>query len=48
MPVLLEVALLIAASMPSGVEHTLRFAGPGMPGSLIAASMPSGVEHYSD
>jgi len=36
---------LIAASMPSGVEHQSQcWEGPGW-WQLIAASMPSGVEH---
>jgi len=37
---------LIAASMPSGVEHANGHNGrPSRAKLLIAASMPSGVEH---
>jgi len=39
---------LIAASMPSGVEHSKEAPPVGaLPAVLIAASMPSGVEHRS-
>ena len=38
---------MIAASMPSGVEHSVRAAGQEGWHLVIAASMPSGVEHKS-
>lgn len=38
--------LLLTASMPSGVEHTLPAARPSFAAPLLlTASMPSGVEH---
>jgi len=36
---------LIAASMPSGVEHIMLGGCLSGEAALIAASMPSGVEH---
>jgi len=40
-------ARLIAASMPSGVEHDLERTVSFEVLRLIAASMPSGVEHHA-
>jgi len=42
---LVRLRPLIAASMPSGVEHERGLGTSPSPTYLIAASMPSGVEH---
>ncbi len=43
-----EVEAVIAAPMPSGVEHPSLRPPSSQPEKVIAAPMPSGVEHTAN